>query len=463
MLNIVKDKSFYKNVVTIALPIALQNVINFAVNFADSLMVGRLGENELAGVHLAERLNFVFGVSSFGIASAAIVLASQYWGKKDTDSVRKIIAIAIRFSMAVSIIAFIISFFLPAQYMSIFTKDPKIIEQGVIFLKSLSFSFLFTSITTVYLISMRSVEQVKISAVIYGFSFVFDFILNYIFIFGKFGFPVMGTKGASLSTSITRFCELLIVLYFMYFKEKRVGFTLSDLLKFDKTLTMDYLKNGLPVILNEVAWSIGVSLQATILGKMGASIVSAYTILSSVSDLAHVFIFGVSNAASVMIGKIVGAGETDDIKKYSNTFHLLGIATGVIGSSIVLLTRGAIIDFFNVSPQTQELAYKMMLSLALIMPFIAISCVTIVGTLRGGGDVKFGMYADLILVWFVSFPLGWLAAFVFKLPVPIIIVFLKTDEIVKTFLCLWHTRNNKWVNNITRDFTPDAINPEPNF
>lgn len=452
MINIVKDKSFYKGMFVIALPIAMQNVIDFAVGFFDTIMVGALGENELAGVHLADRLTFIIGVTSFGISSAAIVLASQYWGKKDVVSIRKIMAIAIRFSMVVSIIGFVIALFFPTQYMMIFTKDAAIISEGVVYLKYISFAYLFKSITSVYLTTIRSVEQVKISTIIYGFSCVFDFILNYIFIFGKLGVPKMGTMGASFSTTITRICEFIILLYYMYFKEDKVHFKMGDLLKFDKTLTSDFIKTGAPVILNEVAWAVGVSLQSIIIGRMGSSVVSANTILGTVSQLAHVFIFGVANAAAVIIGKIVGAGEDNNIKKYSNTFHLMGIITGIMGAIIVLLTRGFVINFYNVSALTKDLAYNMMFSLSILIIFMAISSINLVGTLRGGGDVKFGMYADLILVWLVSFPLGLLSAFVWHLPIPIVYMFLKIDEVIKTILCLWRTRNDNWVKDVTREF-----------
>jgi len=451
MNKIVTDKKFYVAVLAMAIPVAFQNLITFGVAFADNLMVGALGERSLAGVATANYMTFLFTVTCFGIGSGAVVLISQYFGKGNIEAIQKVMAIAIRIALAIASVFALVGVFAPEFCLSIFTNDQEIIELGQVYLRIVAISYLFSAFTTVFLISVRGVEQVIISSVVYILSFIISVSLNYILIFGMFGFPALGIKGAAIGTLCARIFEFTLVTVYAYFIEKKIKFRYRFLLHWDADLTLDYFRYGMPVLLNELLWATGISLQNMIIGRMGRDVVAANSITGNIDQLSSIMIFGVANASAVIIGKAIGSGDKPYAIKCANTFAAFSLFLGLVSSTFVFLIRHRIVGFFNVSPETQLLASQTMLSLSIILFFVSISAVHIVGTFRGGGDTKFGMYADLILVWFVSTPLGYVAGLVWGLPLPIVLLCLKVDEMIKACLCLWRVFGNKWIKTVVRE------------
>ena len=451
MKNIITEKGFYRTLFAMAIPVAFQNLIGFGVTFADNLMVGSLGEVALAGVSTANFLTFLFKVTCFGVGSGAVVLISQYYGKGNVEAIQKVLAIALRISILIAFIFAGIGFFAPELSLRIFTNDADIIDQGRHYLKIVSISYLFSAFTSVFLISLRGVQQVKVSSVVYIISFLVSVSLNYVLIFGMFGFPALGVVGAAIGTLIARLLEFIMVTVYIYVIEKEIKFNYGYLLKRDALLSKDYFIYGMPVLLNELLWATGISLQNMIIGRMGREVVAANSITGNVDQLASIMIFGVANASAVIVGNAVGSEDRNYVIKCANTFALLSIGLGLLSGGFVFLIRHQVIGFFNVSVETQWLASQTMVSLSLILFFISISAIHIVGTFRGGGDTKFGMYADMILVWFVSTPLGFVAGLVLGLPLPIVLLCLKFDEVIKAFLCLWRVFSHKWIKNVTRE------------
>jgi len=450
MSRFITDRSFYKAVLAMAIPVAFQSLISFGVSFADNLMVGSLGETALAGVATANYVTFLFMVTCFGIGSGAVVLISQYYGKGNFDVIKKIIAIAIQVAAVVAIIFATTGFLVPELCLRIFTNEPEIIEQGTVYLRIVSISYLFSAITTVFLISVRGIQQVKVSSVIFSLSFLVSVTTSYILIFGMLGFPALGIKGAAIGTLIARIFEFILMTYYMYKVEREINFRYRHLLKWDPALVKDYCLYGMPVLLNELLWAMGISAQNMIIGRMGREVVAANSITANVDKLAGIMIMGIANASAVIVGKAVGSGDKEYAIKCANTFAVFSVIVGITSGVFVFLIRNQIIGFFNVSPETQLLASQTLISLSFVLFFASISAIHIVGTFRGGGDTKFGMYADMILVWFVSTPLGFVAGLVLGLPLPIVLLCLKVDEMIKAGLCLWKVRGSNWIKSVAR-------------
>ena len=322
-----ETKNFYKTVGALVLPIALQNLINVAVTSADVVMLGKVGETVLSGSSLAGQVQFILTLFFFGLTSGAAVLTAQYWGKKDLRTIEKVMGIAFRFSIIVAVLFILAVQIFPAQVMSIFTPEQPVIDEGVKYLRIVSFSYLTCAITHVYLNVMRSVERVVIATVTYSVSLVVNIIINWVLIFGVLGFPKLGIVGAAIGTLIARIMELLIVVF--YAKTKSIlTFRLKDLFVRDKLLFQDFMRYAIPVTLNELMWGTGCSVIAVVIGHMGQAAVAANSVAQVTRQLATVVSFGIAAAAAVLIGKAIGEDNYEEAQKYGTRFVKLSLVAG---------------------------------------------------------------------------------------------------------------------------------------
>lgn len=449
-MRLIKEKSFYKTIAAIALPIALQNLIGFGVNMTDTLMIGSLGEAPLSAVALANQPFFILNILTFGISSGISVLTAQYWGKGDVKSIKRIFAIALDLGILLSFIFFIGAFFFPREIMGIYSNEEHIIELGAQYLQIMAFAYLFYGVTNTYLSTIRSVEVVKIPLLVYGVSFFFNVIVNYLLIFGKFGFPEMGVRGAAIGTLVARFTEFVIVLVFMRFFEKKVQLHFADLFKIDMVLFGDYVRHGMPVLFNELLWSVGMSVQSMIIGRIGSDFVAANSIVGVLQQLTTIVIFGLSNAGAVVIGKAVGTGKNDHVRECADTMLVLSLGIGAIGATIMYFLRGVAIDFYNVPDTTKAIANGLMIVASVNLFFVSVCSINLVGTLRGAGDTRFVFFADTILLWVLSAPLGILSGWVLGWPAWAVFFCLRVDEPLKALAIVLRLRGQKWINNVTR-------------
>lgn len=450
MHKLVKDKAFYKMLLGISVPIALQNLISFGVNLTDTVMLGSLGEVSISAVQQANQPFFIFTLLTVGLAGGATVLTSQYWGKGDVGAINKVFAIALKTAFVVSLAVTAAVLLFPAGVMRIFTNDAQVVEKGVGYLRIVAFSYFFYGITNTYLTTLRSVENVRISLGVYGTSFVINVACNAVFIFGLLGMPALGVRGAAIGTLVARICEFGMVLVYMLRFEKKLRFRLRLLRRLDRPLLRDYLQHSTPVVLNELFWGTGMSVHAMILGRLGAQVIAASTIANVVQQLTTVYIFGISHAAAVIVGKAIGAGREAYAKRCAVTLELLSIGVGAVSLAALLLLRGFAVSFYNVDAATKLLAGQMMVVLAFTVFFQSSSLPCIIGILRGGGDTRFGMALDLSFMWLFSIPLGLLCAFVWKLPVLVVYMALRCEEVCKFIICLFRLFSFKWVRNVTR-------------
>ena len=447
-----KDRSFYRSLVTLAVPISLQNLVTFAVSFADNVMIGSLGDDAISGVYIGGQLQWVLQMFVGGIEGAILILAAQYWGKKDTQSIRKVVSIGIKFALAVGLLSSLVAVLFPQWVIRAFTTEPGVIQEGAAYVQIVGFTYLFFSVSQVMIAAMRSVETARIGLYISCMALVINVCLNYVFIFGHFGFPAMGVRGAALATLVSRILEMCVGVGYVFFVDKKLRFGLKDLLHTDRQLLRDFIRYGLPVIGGQVVWAINSLANTKILGYYSAGVIAAASITGMLHNLVYVWMNGMSSAVGIITGKTVGAGQYEKMKEYSKTVQMIFLFVGLISGAAVFLARDGFISLYNASPEAQAYSRQ----------FINVISVTIIGTcyqaaclfglVKSGGDISFVFKNDTIFVFLVVIPSSLLAMWL-GAPPWVVFACLKCDQILKCFVAIVKINRYNWMKNLTRDNT----------
>lgn len=447
-----KDRSFYRSLVTLAVPISLQNLVTFAVSFADNVMIGSLGDDAISGVYIGGQLQSVLQMFVGGIEGAILILAAQYWGKKDTQSIRKVVSIGIKFALAVGLLSSLVAVLFPQWVIRAFTTEPGVIQEGAAYVQIVGFTYLFFSVSQVMIAAMRSVETARIGLYISCMALVINVCLNYVFIFGHFGFPAMGVRGAALATLVSRILEMCVGVGYVFFVDKKLRFGLKDLLHTDRQLLRDFIRYGLPVIGGQVVWAINSLTNTKILGYYSAGVIAAASITGMLHNLVYVWMNGMSSAVGIITGKTVGAGQYEKMKEYSKTVQMIFLFVGLISGAAVFLARDGFISLYNASPEAQAYSRQ----------FINVISVTIIGTcyqaaclfglVKSGGDISFVFKNDTIFVFLVVIPSSLLAMWL-GAPPWVVFACLKCDQILKCFVAIVKINRYNWMKNLTRDNT----------
>lgn len=450
MQLLVKDKKFYHQLAAIALPIALQNLITFSVSMADTVMLGMLGEVELSAAAIANQLGFIFMLLTFGVGSGSNVMIAQFWGSRDTASIHKVITIMYRILLSAGVVFTVLALCFPYEIMSIFTPDELVIGQGVRYLKSIGWSYLMMGFSSATVIMLRSVGAVKISLLVYISSLVTNAFLNWVLIFGKLGAPALGVEGAALATCAARVVELVIVLVYMTKFEKKIIYNIRYFFAKKLGILGSFAKTSLPVVFNELIWGMGMATVAVIVGRMGREFTAAYSICGVLSQLVTVTINGVGNAAAVIIGNTVGEGEYQRAKEYGHTFMVLSLGLGLVSMCVVLLLKGPMLWLYNISDLAKHYADQIMTIFAFVVIFVAMAATSLIGVLRGGGDTRFVLLMDVIFLWCMSIPLGFLVGLKLGWAVPLVYIVIKSDEVFKSLIALVRIKQGRWINDVTK-------------
>lgn len=454
-MPVINNKVFYRSVAALVVPIALQNLINVGVNSADVIMLGRVDEVVLGAASLAGQVPFVLLLFYFGLASGASVLTAQYWGRGDSRTISIIAAMSLRISFVAGVLLALVSFFFPGVLMRIFTPDPQLLAYGSDYLRYAAPSFIFMAFTNIYLTLLRSMEKVVISTLVYLCSFVTNICLNAILIFGLLGAPAMGAAGAALATTIARALELVIVAVYAL-KAKTIRLNIADFFSHHKLLFKDFMEYALPTILNELFWAMAIAANSVIIGHLGAQAAAASSVGQVTRQLATVICFGIAAAASVMVGKALGAGEPDKAFIYAKKLVRIGVAFGVVGGIVILILRPFILQLMALSPVAEGYLSFVLLWMAGYVVAQAFVAILVVGVFRAGGDTRFGLFIDVGSMWCGSILFGALAAFVFHWPVEVVFMIILADEFIKVPLAAWRYKSKVWLKNVTRDTAEDA-------
>lgn len=452
-----QGRGFYRSAIALMLPMILQNLVTNCMALADSFMVGALGETELAAVTMANSVFYVLSLIIFGIQSGTGVLVAQYYGKGRLDAINRIMGMGYYVSLGLTALIALLAFFFPMQLMQLVTNNPDLWEPGAEYARIVGFSYVCMAFSGVYIAVQRSMENPGLGAILLTVSGALNILLNYMFIFGKWGAPAMGCAGAAVATLLSRVLEVLVVTG-CFFRSKRLPVKPGLMLRPGRIIAGDFIKYSLPVVLNEGMWSLAMSLFSIIMGHMPNStpILAAYTIAGNIDRMAAVALFAAGNATAVIIGRDIGCGDTKEIYGKGVALNFVCFVTGIISMGILLTIRATLLDGFifplmDISAEAGELAKMMLAFIAVVMPLRSLNLCNIVGVFRGGGDVRFGLICDIGPLYCVCLPAAALCGLVFGLGITAVYVCICLDDFCKVFLCLLRLRSGKWINSVTRE------------
>lgn len=440
------DKSFYKSMLVIAIPIIIQNLISIGLNMADTIMIGKLGVSELAAVGTANRLYFVFSTLCFGIYSGAAVYVSQYWGVKDIPNIRKTFGIDILLGGGLSLIFTVIALFFAPQILFLFTREQAVIDLGSQYLRIVALSYFFTSMSFAVNFNSRAIHNLNVPTIINSLALFINLGLNFCLIYGKFGFPKMGVQGAAIATVIARVVEFILMVLFVYGSpEHPLAGKPKELASFDKEMFKKVLNTSFPVILSEGGWSIGNTVYYIAYGLLGASAIAVVQVASTINDLFQCLFFGIGNASAVMIGNELGRKNSDSAYDYAGMFLKMTLIINIFVSLALYFSRGFIISIYGFDAVTNLMLDKTLVVYAIYMAPKMFTYVLFCGILRAGGDTKFCAILDITGVWIIGVPLAFLGVLVFNLPLHVVVGLVFFEEWIKLIFSFKRYRSKKWV------------------
>lgn len=445
-----RDTNYYHDLLRLAIPVALQNLITFLVSFADNLMVNTLGDGAVSGVYMGSQIQVLLQMFTSGIGGAVIIIGAQYWGKRDTLHIRRIVGIGLRFAALVGAILTVVCALFPTQIIRVFTSDPLVIAEGAVYLRCVCFSFVFFCITQVLLASMRCVETANVGMYVSAISLVVNVCLNYVLIFGKFGFPALGVRGAAIATLICRIVETCVALFYVLRVDKKLSFSLTDTLNGDSELTRDFIRYGTPLVLGEIVWSVNMMANSIILGHYGASVITAASVANTMNTLAYVAINGLATAMGIITGKTIGAGKTELMKEYARTTQVIFLTLGFVIGALTVLIAGPFVSLYggiSAEAAVQSTLFIRVLSVTLIGTCYQMPC--LFGLVKSGGDISFVFKNDTIFVFLVVLPSAIIASYLGAAPW-VVFACLKCDQILKCFVAVVKVNRYNWMKNLTR-------------
>lgn len=430
---------------SIAVPIALLSLVSFSVNMADTVMLGQLGEVELSASALANQVFFIVSLAVGGIADGANVLLAQAWGKGDRGRMHGILAYMYRVTLLFVLAVTALAFAAPGPVLSVFSRDAEVVEQGAGYLRIVSVSYLFYGFSAATTGALRAVHTVKIAMAGSLLSMGVNVAGNWLLIFGKLGAPRLGIEGAATATLLARICEAALILWFIWKREDRMQIRLRALLRLDRPLARIYFRTSAPVIANEFFWSLGESALAVVLGRMGTQVVAANSICGVMNQLATVLIRGVTAAACVIVGNKIGAGELEALPQLKKYFQRLALGMGAAAGLLIWLTYPLVLRFYQVGSDTLVYARQFTWITAAIQPFQALQITNMMGLLRGGGDVRFAMVNDMVFLWGLTVPLGFICGLWLGLPPAAVFALLRAEKVIKAATSEWRLRKGGWI------------------
>ena len=447
------NKELYKKVWIVSLPIIFQNIIDAAVNSADVLMLNYVGQDAISAVSLANSLVGILFMFLYGIGTGIAMLAAQYYGKGDLKTIEKVEGIGLKFALSVAIAGAAACVAVPRLLMRIYTPESKLIDIGAEYLVFIAPGLIFWAISAVYMSILRCIGKVSVATVLEAIALICNVALNAVFIFGLFGAPKLGVVGVAIATTLSRLIQLIGCIIVSASKPG-VALTFKTMFQRHKLLEKDFITMAMPAIGNDLAWSVAFSAYSAIIGHLDSGdAAAAYSIVNVVRNLGCIMCYGIGSASGIIVGQILGEGSTEDGIKAGHICLRLAIITGIIGGLVVLAIMPIVLKIESASFTPEALDYLkfMMLINTYYITGTSVNTCLIAGVFRAGGDSKFGFKCDVIDMWAYAVPLGFLAAFVFKLPVKVVYFLLCTDEFVKWPWVFKHFYSHKWAQNITRD------------
>lgn len=448
------DRDYFAQLYRLAAPIAFQNLMIASLVMVANVMVGQLGDDPIAAVALAGQVFFLLNLILFGVGSGSAMFTAQLWGNKDIASLRKVLGLCLAVGVLIAGIFLILSEVIPAQILGIFTQDPQVIALGSAYLRVFAWSFLFFSITSGFAAVLRSIGEVKLPLIVSVSALALNVLLNYLLIFGMFGFPRLGIQGAAIAAVISRALECLVLLLSSYRQKNPITAGWAELLGFDSSFVVKMFKPVLPVIANELLWSLAITTYSIVYARIGTSSLDAMNIVGTVDNIALVPFLGLSGAVAIMVGNKIGAGEYDAAYKYIGRTLCLAIVIAIAVGGIVLAVREPVLSLYRVTPDVVLYARQALLVLGFWLTIRSQNMILIIGAFRSGGDTRFSLVLDGLIIWVLGVPMALLGAFVLRLPVYWVYLMVMSEELTKFLIGLRRYFSRKWIHDLTGQNTP---------
>ena len=419
--------------------VVFQNIIAYSINMADNLMLGMYSQSSLSGVATVNQIQFLLQQMTLAIGDTLVIIASQYWGQKKTKPIRTFTGIALATGLILGLIVFILTTLFPREILMLFTKKESYIIQGMDYLSLIRFTYPLFVLSTILMAALRSVETVSIALKVSILSLIVDISINYTLIFGKFGFPEMGTKGAAVGTLIARILELVIVVIYLIFADHKLKLFCKDFFHFTKEAFSRFFKILWPSFLSNTLWALATPIQTGILGRLSADAIAANSVSTTMFQYLKVITIGEASASAVLIG------TTTKVKEYSKTLQVIYLIIGsVLGISLFFL-RIPLLSLYDLTQNAYQMADQILIILSIVMVGMSYQMPTGIGIIKGGGDVKYMMYLNLISTWVIVMPLSFLGAFVWKLSVPLVVLLLNSDQLFKCIPTYLYVKKDQWI------------------
>lgn len=450
MVKTVKKDDFYRQMFKLAIPIIIQNLLSAAVNSSDVIMLNYVGQSAISAVSLAANYSNILFMVYYGLGTGASLLCAQYFGKKNMQAIHAVEGIALRFSLAISVLVALAAFTMPQRMLLLFTSDQELVAIGSSYIRIMGITYLCWGVTEIYLAILRSIGRVTISMTLNMLAFGLNILLNAVFIFGLFGAPKLGVTGVAIATASSRLIQL-VACVIVSLLSKDVKLNPAYMFIRSKTLLNDFIHLSLPALGNDLSWSVAFSMYSVILGHLGTEAVAANSLVTVVRNVGSVFCFAIASAGTILLGRVMGQEELEKSKSYASRMLKMTVVAGAVGGVIVLAVTPFVLRFASLNDMAMHYLKYMLLINSYYIMGSAVNTALIAGVFRAGGDTKFGLICDTIDMWVYAVPLGFFAAFVLKLPVLWVYFLLCTDEFVKWPWVIRHYRKGEWAKNITRE------------
>ena len=445
-----KSGSFWRTMLSIAVPVTLQNLLFSSFTLIDTLMIGRLGDTPLAAVGMAGKWTWFFDIALFGFTSGAAVFIAQLYGANDERGIHRTHGLMTLFVLAASLFFLCAGVLAPERVVSLFTRDPEAIRIASSYLLIVALCYPFQALSKAGGTLLQSTQRVVIPFAGAACSMITNIVLNAVLIFGLLGFPALGVQGAAIASAIAAVVNCTVIYATALARGTLMRAHIRELLDFDLRFVRDYLKIGTPAMLNETIWALGNLIYSAIYGHMGTSAYAAITVVKSIEDLTSVAILGICSSSAVMIGSFIGRGETQRARDCARRHLLLSTAFSVIIGCGVLALRTSIISLCGVSEAVRADALRVMCVYAMEMPLRTLPLMFVVGTFRAGGDTRFGLIVDTFTAYLIGIPLTALTGLFLHASVPMTyLVMYLLEDVPKVFIYGRHFLSGRWIRPVT--------------
>ena len=447
-LSFLRDRTFLRELLTIAIPISFQQLIYASLNMIDVFMVGQLGETAIAAVGLSNQVFFVLILILFGATSGMAIFTAQFWGKHEIEPIRKVLGMSLITATCVALIFTLVATLMPEAVLGFYTDDTEVIDLGSSYLRIVGFTYIAVAIATAYIAVLRSIQLIRLTIIATVSALTFKTILGYGLIFGIGGLPELGVRGAAIGTASGWTLELVLLLILIYTQKTPLAANPLTLFSFDKAFFGRVLKTVWPAVANELFWSFGITTYYAIYAHIGTDSIAAVNINATIEELGFVVFMGLANGCAVMVGNRIGARKKDEAYEIVRRVIIIGVTFAVIVGVIIFFLRDVVVGRYDLSPSGVKNVRMLMLMMACTLWIRMFNFSTFVGALRAGGDTRFALIMEICSIWLIGVPAAYIAAFVFHLPVYYVYLAVSIEEIAKAFVSGWRFKSKKWIHDL---------------